>query len=179
MTLSDAQRILVEENMGLVGDVMRKHIHNRNDLGSFDYEDLFQIGCIGLSKAANSFDSSKGKFSSFAFIVVRNEIFKALTQATKSFGREQPSDIIALANAQEPEEYEAPTIKEALITAKAAMPESAAKGVDAILLMNEGYTCREIGEMYGVDVRNVTTWISRARGFLRKNNAFMDVVADA
>ncbi len=40
-----------------------------------DYEDLFQAGCIGLIKAVDNFDESKGfKFSTYAVPVIMGEI---------------------------------------------------------------------------------------------------------
>lgn len=52
MTLNDVQRKQVEENMGLVGKVIKDRVHGMNGLGIYTYDDLFQIGCIGLCKAA-------------------------------------------------------------------------------------------------------------------------------
>ena len=47
-------------------------------LNAFD-EDLFQIGCIGLIKAVDSFDFEKNiKFSTYAAKVIRNEILMTL-----------------------------------------------------------------------------------------------------
>ena len=52
MTLNDAQRKQVEENIGLVGKVIKDKVHGVNGLGIYTYDDLFQIGCIGLCKSA-------------------------------------------------------------------------------------------------------------------------------
>ena len=47
-------------------------------LNAFD-EDLFQIGCVGLIKAVDSFDFEKNiKFSTYAAKVIRNEILMPL-----------------------------------------------------------------------------------------------------
>ena len=44
-----------------------------------------------------------------------------------------------------------------------------AKGITAIHLLAQGYSCREIGErMGGASANNVAAWVSRARRFLRK-----------
>ncbi len=43
-----------------------------------EYEDLYQQGMIGLIKAVDSFDETKGyTFSSYAFMCVRNSVFTA------------------------------------------------------------------------------------------------------
>ena len=48
-------------------------------------EDMFQTGIIGLLKAINTFDFSKGyQFSTYAFSVVRNEILLSFRKSKKS-----------------------------------------------------------------------------------------------
>ena len=42
----------VKDNMGLVGKVIKDKVHNLNGSGFYSYEDLYQIGYIGLCKAA-------------------------------------------------------------------------------------------------------------------------------
>ena len=47
-----------------------------NESYHIDIDDMFQTGCVGLVKAANSFDPSKiSSFTSYAYRVVKNEIF--------------------------------------------------------------------------------------------------------
>mgnify|MGYP007027427149 CR=1 FL=1 len=48
MTLNDVQRKQVEENMGLVGAVIRDKVHGVNGLGIYSFDDLFQIAQIDL-----------------------------------------------------------------------------------------------------------------------------------
>lgn len=51
----------------------------------YDEDDLFQIGCIGLIKAARSYDpSKKAKFATYAAKCIRNELYTACQQARKS-----------------------------------------------------------------------------------------------
>ena len=50
--LTKEQRMKVEENMGLVGKVIQDCVHTLGTGSMFDYDDLFQIGCLGLCKAA-------------------------------------------------------------------------------------------------------------------------------
>ncbi len=62
---------LVELNMGLV----RKEAHHWLNQCTESYEDLLQVGCIGLIQAIERFDLSKGHaFSSFATPYIRGEI---------------------------------------------------------------------------------------------------------
>ncbi len=61
---------LITENMGLV-HMCAKRFNGRGT----DYEDIFQIGCVGLIKAAKKFDESRGlKFSTYAVPVIIGEI---------------------------------------------------------------------------------------------------------
>lgn len=62
---------LVKLNIGLV----RKEVHNWLNKCKESYDDLLQVGCIGLIRAIERFDMSKGRaFSSFATPYIRGEI---------------------------------------------------------------------------------------------------------
>ena len=61
---------LVEKNLGLVHSCA-----NRFRGRGVEYDDLFQAGCVGLIKAADNFDSSRGfSFSTYAVPVILGEI---------------------------------------------------------------------------------------------------------
>ncbi|NES20382.1 MAG: sigma-70 family RNA polymerase sigma factor, partial [Symploca sp. SIO3E6] len=62
---------LVQLNFGLV----RKEAHHWVNQCSESYEDLLQVGCIGLIRAIERFNTSRGSaFSSFALPYIRGEI---------------------------------------------------------------------------------------------------------
>jgi RNA polymerase sigma-B factor len=62
---------LVNLNIGLV----RKEAHHWSNQCSENYEDLLQVGCLGLIRAIERFDLGKGNaFSSFAIPYIRGEI---------------------------------------------------------------------------------------------------------
>ncbi|MBW4419743.1 MAG: RNA polymerase sigma factor SigF [Myxacorys californica WJT36-NPBG1] len=68
---SETRNQLVELNFGLV----RKEAHHWINQCTESYEDLLQVGCIGLIRAVERFDISKGHaFSSFAIPYIRGEI---------------------------------------------------------------------------------------------------------
>lgn len=70
----EARERLVEENLGLVGSVVRR-FENRG----CEREDLFQIGSIGLMKAIEKFDFSyEVCFSTYAVPLVMGEIRRFL-----------------------------------------------------------------------------------------------------
>lgn len=60
----------VRENIGLV-HACAKHFRGRG----IEYDDLFQAGCLGLVKAADHFDETRGvRFSTYAVPVILGEI---------------------------------------------------------------------------------------------------------
>lgn len=70
----NARDTLVESNLGLVRFIV-KRFQNRG----YDMEDLFQIGCIGLVKAVDQFDTEYHvKFSTYAVPLITGEIKRFL-----------------------------------------------------------------------------------------------------
>lgn len=70
----EAQSIIVNHNLGLVRSVL-KRFTNRG----YDSEDLFQLGCIGLLKAIQKFDTSyEVRFSTYAVPMIIGEIKRFL-----------------------------------------------------------------------------------------------------
>lgn len=68
---SDIRNQLVQLNFGLV----RKEAHYWMNQCQENYEDLLQVGCLGLIRAIERFEISKGHaFSSFAIPYIRGEI---------------------------------------------------------------------------------------------------------
>ena len=71
---SRAKEILVESNLGLIRSVLKGFASR-----GFDFEDLFQIGSIGLLKAIDKFDLSFDvKFSTYAVPMIVGEIKRFL-----------------------------------------------------------------------------------------------------
>ena len=90
--LTKEQWMKVEENMGLVGKVIQDCVHTLGAGSMFDYDDLFQIGCLGLCKAAQTDKPGHTvAFSTYAYRLIRNEIYTELERATRR-GREVATD---------------------------------------------------------------------------------------
>ncbi|GAA0121619.1 MAG: RNA polymerase sporulation sigma factor SigF [Clostridium argentinense] len=65
---------LVEMNLPLVSSLSKKFLNR-----GYEYDDIFQIGCIGLVKAINNFDESFNvKFSTYAVPMIVGEIKRFL-----------------------------------------------------------------------------------------------------
>lgn len=76
----DARNLLVERNLRLVAHIVKKyHGHDR------DAEDLISTGTIGLIKAINTYNPSKGnKLATYAARCIENELLMLLRQKKKS-----------------------------------------------------------------------------------------------
>jgi len=178
------QQKLVEDNMGLVGTVIKENVRNINGIGLFTYQDIYQIGCLGLTKAAEKYVPGDVKFCTCAYIYIRNELFNALDYATVRRRYEITVEAETVRGMkQEGDELDAAAseLEQMLDAARARATGVVAKGIDALRMMTEGYTCREIGElMGGVSANNITAWISKARAFLKEDPdilALKDAVA--
>lgn len=69
-----AKEELVQNNLPLVASISRKFINR-----GYEYEDIFQIGCMGLVKAINNFDTKyEVKFSTYAVPMIVGEIKRFL-----------------------------------------------------------------------------------------------------
>ena len=65
---------IIEENMGLVHHIVKRFLNR-----GYDPEELFQIGCIGLMKAVDNFDTGYDvKFSTYAVPMIMGEIKRFL-----------------------------------------------------------------------------------------------------
>jgi len=71
---NDAMNELIEMNLPLVSSISKKFLNR-----GYDYEDIFQIGSIGLVKAIHNFDLTYNvKFSTYAVPMIIGEIKRFL-----------------------------------------------------------------------------------------------------
>jgi len=68
-----ARERLIQQYMPLVKSLARRHSR-----GNEQYEDLVQVGCIGLIKAVDRFDPARAEFGAFAIPNVAGEIKRYL-----------------------------------------------------------------------------------------------------
>ena len=74
-----ARNILIERNLRLVAHIMKKYYAQ-----SSDQEDLISIGTIGLIKAINTFDGTKGaRLATYAARCIENAILSPTTLRRK------------------------------------------------------------------------------------------------
>ncbi|MBR3779327.1 MAG: RNA polymerase sporulation sigma factor SigK [Clostridia bacterium] len=87
----EARRRLIEHNLRLVAHIIKKHYANARD-----QEDLVSIGTIGLIKAVDTFDESKGpRVATYASRCIENEIlmhFRAAKKTERDVSLSEPID---------------------------------------------------------------------------------------
>ena len=176
MKLNDQQRELVSNNIKLIHKVIHDKVHNPHQAGIFSYDDLFQIGCIGLCKAAAT--DKGGVFSTYAYRLIWNEICSALEYASVRSTRESLMDpgtmVQPVAVAADPDISHL-DLEDVLDQAEQQATGITAKGIHVLRLKAKGYTCREIGEMMGVPANYVTAWMAKARAYLKAEPRFVEL----
>ena len=160
-----------ESNIGLVHLVLRQ----MNLLGDKEYDDLVQEGSLGLFKACDTYDPSKGfKFSTYACICIRNNVLMYLrTRRKHSKLRIISSDTI-VRNPHDPEETT--RLSELLEDTGSPVDRKVATSLliealrtesplykDILRLTYEGYNQGEIGRSLGVS----QSYVSRIQKRLR------------
>ena len=128
---SEAEAILVEENAGLVRSVARRFLERGTE-----YEDLLQIGTIGMIKAIRSFSPDRGTaFSTYAVPLIVGEIRRHLRDdgpiKVSRIYKKQGISLMHEKNRIQNEEGRDPTLSE-LAAACGMSVEDAAISLDAI-----------------------------------------------
>ncbi len=174
MPPSSERNRMIEENMGLVGRVIKDKVRDIRGIGIYTYDDLFQIGCIGLMKAADTYLPGTVRFSTYAYRLIRNEIYDALDYATVRRNREAVTcpDELPVRAADDFPDVPLHYLHRALDAAQVEASGITQKGVMAIRMLADGYTHREIGELMGATANNVSAWVARARKYLRVRPEF-------
>ena len=178
--LNDDQRKLVEENLTIIDQVIKKKIRTSEEICGLEYDDLYQIGAMGLCKAAVHYIEMPGaKFETYAYQVVKNTILDHL----RSVFRRQDAYSLFL---QDKEHYltvshfhdqmgEKITLH-ALNESKERYGASVRTGIDAITLKAQGYTGVDIAEKMGVKANYISACISRAQKYLKKDEKFLQMI---
>ena len=154
----------IQGNLRLVLSVIQRFAGRGENM-----DDLFQIGCIGLCKAAAT--DKGGTFSTYAYRLIWNEICDALIYSTRRQAAEFSSDMIPLV-AEEPTVSIADVatqldVQAALKAAKQEASPCVVKGIDAMIQMTKGRSSKEIGNEFGVSANLVCAWVSKARKYLK------------
>ena len=176
----EAREILIERNLRLVAHIAKKYQNVDEEM-----EDLISIGTIGLIKAVSSFDSGKGKLSTYASRCIDNELLMLLRSKKKTskevslyepIGTDKEGNEINLLDIIESEQIDVIDRMELAGNLKrlGRIMENLEEREKEIIFLRYGLvtgkeiTQREIGEMLGISRSYVSRIEKRALGKLRK-----------
>ena len=170
--MTDYQRELVIEHLGLIDQVIRKRIRVRGT-PLLSYEDFYSVGCEALCDAAMRYRPEEGEFEPYAYVMVYHAMIDHCRKQNRqqSFASDLSVDVDNEAISLEVLSTTDGDIEDALDWANLARVVSECKkdfsgvarlGIEALELKSLGYTSREIAERYNTTVNNVNAWISRA-----------------
>ena len=176
--MNETERALVNDHLDLVDIVLAKHITPRPDLPGMERDDLYQIGCMALCKAAARYDGQR-PFRPFAYSVIRNALLdhcRAQCRHTAPLsldgaGDEEDGSLLECLGEQPDldRRLQQAALRQALQHAKQRSSGVTLKGIEALELQAVGYTSKEIAALYGVRSNVVAAWVSRAAQKLRKD----------
>ena len=184
--LNDVQKKLVEDNLDVVKQAIRAAIIVNETIYGFEYDDLYQEGCIWLCKAAVKYDPEKDVlFSTFAQTVVTNGLRTYCRLMCNKQKRVISIPNYSDADAEQLSFEQFSTVDETdriiaeidtmnlLNSLKSQYTGTVLRGIEALEWKAKGYSGVEIAAMYGVKPNHVGAWISRAVRKLEQNGMFI------
>lgn len=180
MMLTLEQQKKVEENMGLVGKVISDKVHEPNRVGLHSYEDLFQIGCIGLCKAAAT--DKGGTFSTYAYRLIWNEICDALIYSSYRQKRETTLELERYVNVHGDDTAfdkieQRLVVRTGITLAKGCATPFMKVCIDVCLRMSAGEPSKEIAREMGITANQVTAYASKGKKFLRGSTNVLNLIS--
>lgn len=172
---AQAKETLIEHNLRLVAHIAKKY-QNVDE----ETEDMISIGTIGLIKAIDSFDSGKGKLSTYASRCIDNELLMFLRARKKTsrevslyepIGTDREGNEISLLDVIEQDQVDVVDrmeVEDKLHRLKGLITERLSDREREIILMRYGLlsgqeiTQREIGHRLGISRSYVSRIEKRA-----------------
>ena len=182
-TLSDEQRKLVENNLSVIDQVIRKRITMNREIPGMEYDDLYQIGAIGLCKAAVKYQKKENAaFETYAFRVIKNELLDHARSvlrkeaARSRFISDEEAYLRQVQGRNNEFTLNERTSIDILLEKRNDVSETTRKGINAMVLQMQGYSGTDIAEKYDVKPNYVTACISRARKHLLNDRKFVNAM---
>ncbi|MCR2050632.1 sigma-70 family RNA polymerase sigma factor [Acetatifactor muris] len=182
--LTSEQQKLVETHLYIVNWVMSESIHVHKNIYGFEYEDLYQEGCIWLCYAATTYNPERSQFSTYAKRIVCNGLFSYCRQMHSRqshftyFAVDKQGNL--LANGEPYVLVDDFDIQINMIETLDLLASAEKKyqgvtklGIEALKLKLKGMSVSEIADLYHVPPPHVGAWISRATQKLRKDTPFL------
>ena len=181
--MTDIERKLTEDHLSIVAKVIQTLTFGCRYVSYDERQDLLQIGNLALCKAAMNYDGNR-PFETYAKVVIRNAIYdywrslqKERTYTcsmdaiadneTDTSYQQLLADTSSLQNLEQ--EHNLRSIYEYLQTLQNVNCTTIKKGIQALLLQQNGYTSQEISKHYGVPASHVRAWKSKARKYLQQD----------
>lgn len=181
--MTDIERKLTEDHLSTVAKVIQTLTCGCRYVSYDERQDLLQIGNLALCKAAMNYDGNR-PFETYAKVVIRNAIYDywrslqkertytcsmdAITDnETDTSYQQLLADTSSLQNLEQ--EHNLRSIYEYLQTLQNVNCTTIKKGIQALLLQQNGYTSQEISKHYGVPASYVRAWKSKARKYLQQD----------
>ena len=181
--MTDIERKLTEDHLSIVAKVIQTLTCGCRYVSYDERQDLLQIGNLALCKAAMNYDGNR-PFETYAKVVIRNAIYDYWRSLQKERTHTCSMDAIAdnetdtsyqqlLADTSSlqnwEQEHNLRSIYEYLQTLQNVNCTTIKKGIQALLLQQNGYTSQEISKHYGVPASHVRAWKSKARKYLQQD----------
>ena len=181
--MTDIERKLTEDHLSIVAKVIQTLTCGCRYVSYDERQDLLQIGNLALCKAAMNYDGNR-PFETYAKVVIRNAIYDYWRSLQKERTYTCSMDAIAdnetdtsyqqlLADTSSlqnwEQEHNLRSIYEYLQTLHNVNCTTIKKGIQALLLQQNGYTSQEISKHYGVPASHVRAWKSKARKYLQQD----------
>lgn len=181
--MTDIERKLTEDHLSTVAKVIQTLTCGCRYVSYDERQDLLQIGNLALCKAAMNYDGNR-PFETYAKVVIRNAIYDYWRSLQKERTYTCSMDAIAdnetdtsyqqlLADTSSlqnwEQEHNLRSIYEYLQTLQNVNCTTIKKGIQALLLQQNGYTSQEISKHYGVPASHVRAWKSKARKYLQQD----------
>lgn len=181
--MTDIERKLTEDHLSIVAKVIQTLTCGCRYVSYDERQDLLQIGNLALCKAAMNYDGNR-PFGTYAKVVIRNAIYDYWRSLQKERTYTCSMDAIAdnetdtsyqqlLADTSSlqnwEQEHNLRSIYEYLQTLQNVNCTTIKKGIQALLLQQNGYTSQEISKHYGVPASHVRAWKSKARKYLQQD----------
>lgn len=181
--MTDIERKLTEDHLSIVAKVIQTLTCGCRYVSYDERQDLLQIGNLALCKAAMNYDGNR-PFETYAKVVIRNAIYDYWRSLQKERTYTCSMDVIAdnetdtsyqqlLADTSSlqnwEQEHNLRSIYEYLQTLQNVNCTTIKKGIQALLLQQNGYTSQEISKHYGVPASHVRAWKSKARKYLQQD----------
>lgn len=183
LTEAQVEQAVAEQGKETVAKVIQTLTCSCRYVSYDERQDLLQIGNLALCKAAMNYDGSR-PFETYAKVVIRNAIYdywrslqKERTYTcsmdaiadneTDTSYQQLLADTSSLQNLEQ--EHNLRSIYEYLQTLQNVNCTTIKKGIQALLLQQNGYTSQEISKHYGVPASHVRAWKSKARKYLQQD----------